>query len=152
MRATKAMKEQLADADYQSLAAFRRSIREFLSFSESAARENGLTPQQHQAILAIRGLSADGDMSVGSLAGHLMVQHHSAVELVDRLEHAGLIKRVTAADDRRKVNVRLTPKAHRLLEQLSRVHLSELRRRAPELAKILHDLSSDRGVDPPVGQ
>lgn len=136
-----ALTEELADADYRALAAFRRSIREFQSFSESAARENGLTPQQHQAILAIRGLSADGDMSVGSLAGHLMVQHHSAVELVDRLAQAGLIERMTATDDRRKVNVRLTDKAHALLEQLSRVHLIELRRRAPELAKILKGLS-----------
>jgi DNA-binding MarR family transcriptional regulator len=132
---------ELADSDYRALAAFRRSIREFLSFSESAARENGLTPQQHQAILAIRGLSADGDMSVGDLAGHLMIQHHSAVELVDRLAQAGLIERVTATNDRRKVNVRLTDKAHALLERLSRVHLIELRRRAPELAKILKGLS-----------
>ena len=132
---------ELADADYRALAAFRRSIREFLSFSESAARGNGLTPQQHQAILAIRGLSDDGDMSVGSLAGHLMVQHHSAVELVDRLAQAGLIERATATEDRRKVNVRLTDRAHALLEQLSRVHLVELRRRAPELAKILKGLS-----------
>src|SRR5262245_24399526 len=132
---------ELADSDYRALAAFRRSIREFLSFSESAARENGLTPQQHQAILAIRGLSADGAMWVGSLAGHLMIQHHSAVELVDRLAQAGLIERSTATDDRRKVNVRLTDKAHALLEQLSRVHLIELRRRAPELATILKGLS-----------
>jgi DNA-binding MarR family transcriptional regulator len=123
------------------LARFRRSIREFLSFSASAARDNGLTPQQHQAILAIRGLSADGDMSVGNLAGQLMVQHHSAVELVDRLEQAGLISRVGAAEDRRKVNICLTPKAHKLLERLSLVHLTELRRRAPELAKILRDVS-----------
>jgi DNA-binding MarR family transcriptional regulator len=132
----------LADADYEALAVFRRSIREFLSFSETAARETGLTPQQHQAILAIRGLSVDGDMSVGSLAGHLMIQHHSAVELIDRLEQAGLIQRRAAADDRRKVNVRLTQKALGLLERLSRVHLTELRRRAPELAKILNDLST----------
>jgi DNA-binding MarR family transcriptional regulator len=131
----------LADADYLALASFRRSIREFLSFSESAARENGLTPQQHQAILAIRGLSEDGEMSIGSLAGHLMVQHHSAVELVDRLAQAELIERAVDAGDRRRVNVRLTGKAHQMLERLSRVHLIELRRRAPELARILKELS-----------
>ncbi|MGH6859862.1 MAG: MarR family winged helix-turn-helix transcriptional regulator [Phyllobacterium sp.] len=131
----------LGDADYSALAHFRRSIREFLSFSEEAAKKHGLTPQQHQAILAIRGATAEKRLSVGDLAAHLTIQHHSAVELVNRLVSAGLVERITANEDRRRVLVCLTSKAVALLEDLSWVHVSELRRRGPELAEVLKKLS-----------
>ena len=109
-------------------------------FSENAAGESGLTPQQRQAILAIRGFAPESAMSIGDLAEHLLIQHNSAVELVNRLQQANLVERVITAEDRRRVNVRLTPGAHILLETLSATHLHELRRSGPELARILRGL------------
>jgi DNA-binding MarR family transcriptional regulator len=130
----------LADADYVALARFRRSLRSFLSFSEDAARANGLTPQQHQAILAIRGLSDGKGLTVGDLARHLIIQPHSAVELLNRLETAGLIYRSADENDRRCVMITLTPLADRLLRKLSHMHVVELRRQAPELVGALRHL------------
>jgi DNA-binding MarR family transcriptional regulator len=129
-----------ADADYAALAHFRRSLRLFLSFSEDAARANGLTPQQHQAILAIRGLSDENGLSVGDLARQLIIQPHSAVELLNRLEGSGLIIRTVGAADRRCVMVTLTARAERLLRKLSHMHVAELRRQAPELVGSLRQL------------
>jgi DNA-binding MarR family transcriptional regulator len=139
-----AQEQELDDADYGALAQFRRSIREFLSFSEDAAKKSGLTPQQHQAILAIRGTPPEKGFSVGDLAAHLMIQHHSAVELVNRLVSAGLAERTVAQEDRRRMNLSLTRQAHDLLEQLSWAHLSELRRRGPELADVLNKLNRNK--------
>ena len=130
----------IADADYGALAHFRRSLRLFLSFSEDAARTSGLTPQQHQAILAIRGLSDENGLSVGDLARHLIIQPHSAVELLNRLEDSGLINRAVGAADRRCVMVTLTARAERLLQKLSHMHVVELRRQAPELVGALRQL------------
>lgn len=132
---------KLDDADYGALAEFRRSIREFLSFSEEAAKKSGLTPQQHQAILAIRGTSAEGGFSVGDLAAHLLIQHHSAVELTNRLVSAKLVERTVAAEDRRRIHLHLTRHAHELLEELSWAHLSELKSRGSALADMLNKLS-----------
>src|SRR5438876_4543698 len=87
-----------ADADYVALAHFRRSLRLFLSFSEDAARISGVTPKQHQAILAIRGLSNETGLSVGDLARHMTIQPHSAVELLNRLEDSGLINRARSEE------------------------------------------------------
>ncbi len=137
---SKLSKQELHDGDYAALARFRRAIRAFLSFSEGAARECGLTPQQHQAILAMRGFAPDSEMRIGDLAEHLMIQHNSAVELVNRLQESELVERSITADDRRRVNIRLTPKAHALLEDLSSAHLLELQRSGPELAEILGQL------------
>jgi DNA-binding MarR family transcriptional regulator len=135
----------LADADYAALARFRRSLRSFLSFSEDAARANGLTPQQHQAILAIRGLSGGKGMTVGDFARYLIIQPHSAVELLTRLEIAGLIDRSIDDKDRRRVLVTLTTHADRLLRKLSHLHMAELRRRAPELVNALRHLMEPAG-------
>jgi DNA-binding MarR family transcriptional regulator len=135
----------LADADYAALARFRRSLRSFLSFSEDAARTNGLTPQQHQAILAIRGLSGEKGMAVGDFAHYLIIQPHSAVELLTRLEIAGLIDRTVDDKDRRRVLVTLTMRADRLLRKLSHLHMAELRRRAPELVNALRHLTEPAG-------
>jgi DNA-binding MarR family transcriptional regulator len=129
--------QALSEADYAALAGFRRAIRRFLAFSEEAARAAGLTPQQHQAILAIRGFGGRAGLSVGELAEHLLVQHHSAVELVDRLVEAGLATRAPSRTDRRRVDVRLTRKARDLLRGLSRAHLAELSRAAPDLVAAL---------------
>lgn len=126
--------------DYATLAAFRRALRRFMAFSEEAARASGLTAQQHQAILAIRGHKGGEPLTIGELAEHLLLRHHSAVELVDRLARAELVTRVPSEHDRRAVLVGLTPKAERILEQLSAIHLDELRRGRGLLAQLLERL------------
>jgi DNA-binding MarR family transcriptional regulator len=128
--------------DYEALAAFRRALRRFLAFSEEAARGNGLTAQQHQAILAIKGYTGAGPMTVGELADHLLVRHHSAVELVDRLVRAELVNRIEAPDDRRRVALVLTPKASAILAELSAIHLEELKQSRALLVKLLERLDA----------
>lgn len=129
-------------ADYETLAEFRFTLREFLHFSEEAAHEAGLSPQQHQALLAIKGFSRSGMMTVGELAQKLQVKHHSAVGLVDRLVKEGLVERETATDDRRRVIITLTQKGARVLERLSSVHKNELRRIGPTFRAALDRLLS----------
>lgn len=125
----------IEEADYQALAAFRRALREFVAFSELAARSVGLTPQQHQALLSIRGFGRP--MSIGALAEELLIRPNSALELAGRLVKAGLVTRTSAADDRRRVDLTLTPRAEALLSELSATHLAELRRRRPLLESLL---------------
>ncbi len=127
--------KDLDDADYAALAEFRHAIRHFLSFSEARAQEVGLTPQQHQALLAIRA-SAPGEATVGRVAERLILKPHSATGLVNRLEAMGLIHREVAADDRRRAFLRLTDEAYRLLQALSAVHRDEIRRLRPSLLQI----------------
>ncbi|HSU99532.1 MAG TPA: helix-turn-helix domain-containing protein, partial [Roseiarcus sp.] len=93
----------LDDHDYAALASFRRELRVFLAFSAEAAREAGLTAQQHQAVLAIRGLAPAGEVTKNDLADQLLLKPQTAAELVDRLEEAGLVQRKRDADDRRRV-------------------------------------------------
>src|SRR5262249_25413670 len=121
--------------DYRLLAEFRHLLRGFLAFSEAAAKRAGLTPQQHQALLALKGF--EGSPTVGQLAQTLLLKHHSAVGLADRLARAGLLARASDPDDRRRVTLRLTAKAERVLERLSATHQDELRRLAPTLREIL---------------
>ena len=128
--------------DYEALAAFRHALRRFLAFSEAAARASGLTAQQHQAILAIKGHRIGEPLSIGELADHLLIRHHSAVELVDRLVQADLVTRSVAEDDRRRVVVGLTPKAEAILKDLSAVHLEELRRSKALLMQLLERLDA----------
>lgn len=142
---------ELSRADYQALAAFRRSLRIFLAFSEAAARKAGLTPQQHQAILAIKGLASDKGITVGDLAGHLLLKHHTTVGLVDRLVSADLVYRTPDAADRRRVLLTLTPKAEKALETLSARHLAEIRRDAPQLIDGLRQLGKQAPAKPDVG-
>jgi DNA-binding MarR family transcriptional regulator len=117
--------------DYQALAAFRRALREFLTFSQKAAGRAGLTPAQHQALLAIKGMPPP--VNVGNLAAWLGVKPHSCVGLLERLGALGLVTKTPDSDDRRRVSLALTKKAERKLETLSAVHREELRRRAPSL-------------------
>lgn len=145
--AFKSMKSRhnpLSDQDYQALAAYRHALRRFLAFSEAAARDSGLTPQQHQAILAIRG-HGRGPMSIGELAETLLIRHHSAVELANRLARADLVERSEDPGDRRRVVVRLTRKAETLLERLSAGHLDELRHGQSLIAKLLERLGVSQG-------
>jgi DNA-binding MarR family transcriptional regulator len=131
----------LDEKDYVALASFRRSLRDFLAFSEQAARQAGLTPQHHQALLAIRGFGSEKGMSVGDLAHHLLLKHHTAVGLADRLVRAKLVVRTLDAADRRRVLLTLTAKAERALRKLSSTHRSEIRRNAPQLIRLLRQLS-----------
>lgn len=130
--------------DYATLASFRRSLRIFLAFSEAAARQAGLTPQQHQAILAIRGLAPENGMTIHELAAHLLLKPQTTVELVDRLADAGLVRRIRDDVDRRRVFLTLTTKANRILEKLSAAHLAQIRRDAPELIALLHHVAQQR--------
>jgi DNA-binding MarR family transcriptional regulator len=132
----------VADSDYRHLAEFRRELREFLHFSETAARAARLQPQQHQALLAIRGFSRDRSMPVGELAAHLKVRHHSAVGMIARMMEKGLVTKATDPLDRRRVLVRLTQRGELSLEKLSAAHKDELKRVGPALRRILTHLDS----------
>ena len=127
----------LTDADFERLAEFRYILRRFLIFSEDAAHRAGLTAQQHQALLAIKGLGRAKPMTTGDLAERLGIRHHSAVGLIDRLLSTSLVKRRTGTADRRQVLLALTPKADRLLERLSTAHRDELQRLSPLLQTLL---------------
>lgn len=130
---------RLRKEDYELLAEFRYTLRRFLHFSEHAAKRHDLTPQQHQALLAIEGFPGRNRVSVGELAEQLQIAHHSAVGLVDRLEKAALVQREHVSGDKRKVWVSLTPHGLELLEKLSRVHRDEIRSVGPHLSNLLRD-------------
>ena len=133
-----ALSEIVTDTDYASLAEFRYQIRRFLHFSEQAVRAAGLEPQQHQLLLVLRGLArSDDGPSIGLLAERLQIQHHSAVELVQRLEDRRLVARSRAPGDRRQVLIHLTPRGEAELEKLTKCHLAELRTNGPALVGAL---------------
>ena len=130
----------LDDGDYAALADFRAALRGFLAFSEARAGEVGLAPQQHQALLAIRGAPA-GQATIGYLAERLILKPHSASELVSRLEALDLIERRTAEGDRRRTLLMLTGRAKVLLAELSATHREEIRRLKPLLLDLLDRFS-----------
>jgi DNA-binding MarR family transcriptional regulator len=132
----------LSISDYQTLAEFRYLLRQFLTFSESVARQAGLTAQQHQSLLAIKGYPDQGLVTIAALAERLSIAHHSAVGLVNRLEGRGLVCRKIATQDRRQVLVNLTPLGEGILEQLSATHRQELRQLAPLLRSLLEDFQT----------
>ncbi|HTN60435.1 MAG TPA: MarR family winged helix-turn-helix transcriptional regulator [Devosia sp.] len=141
----------LGDTDYAALARFRHTIRQFHAFSEARAAEVGLTPQQHQALLAIRAVEPD-QATVGYVAERLILKPNSATGLVDRLEALGLLVRKVAENDRRCAVLRLTAKAYDILAALSAVHRDEIRRLRPLLAGVLDQLGDgmdDAGVKNP---
>lgn len=129
-------------SDYRLLAEFRHHLRKFTAFSEEAAREAGLSPQQHQALLAIKGFGGGKAPTVGDLAKCLSIRHHSAVGLVDRLVEARLIVRYFDAEDRRRVALVPSRRAEELLTDLGAAHRDELRRIAPMLRSILASLEA----------
>jgi len=120
------MARRLTDADYAELLRFRDALRRFLHWSEQQARAAGLTPAQHQLLLAVRG--HPGDPTIGEVAEHLLLRHHSVVELVDRAERAGLLHRVADPDDHRVVRLVLSEEGEARLAALSAAHLDELAR------------------------
>jgi DNA-binding MarR family transcriptional regulator len=131
------MERALTVADYQSLAELRYQIRRFLHFSEQAAREAGLEPRQHQLMLALKGLPDGVRPRIGELAQRLQIQHHSTVELVNRLAGGGYVRRHRGGEDRREVLVSLTPKGEKVLTELSLHHRAELRMQGPALISAL---------------
>ncbi len=136
---------RLSARDYEALAAFRQGLRRFLAFSEAAAKASGLTPQQHQALLAIKGHRGVEPATIKDLAESLLIKHHSAVELSDRLVASGLVTRAPGTSDRRSVRLILTAKADTILEMLSARHLEELRRSRGLLQQLLDRLGPDEG-------
>lgn len=135
--------EQMREKDYVALASLRRALRVFLAFSEEAARKAGLPPRQHQALLAIRGFGSEKGMTVGDLASHLLLKHHTAVGLTDRLVRARLVMRTLDPRDRRRVLLTLTAKAEKTLKTLSATHLAEIRRNVPQLTDLMRQFSAD---------
>lgn len=130
---------KLTMADYAVLADFRHALRRFQAFSEAQAAAVGLTPQQHQCLLAIKAAPADG-ATVGFLAERLILKPHSASGLVDRMVSLGLLDRVASPADRRAINLRLTDKAEQLLSGLSAIHRSEIREIRPLLLDLLEKI------------
>jgi DNA-binding MarR family transcriptional regulator len=158
--------DEISDHDYEALAAFRHALRRFAAFSETEAKAAGLTPRQHQALLAIKGRpkpngTPDGPappgseppgpeppgpephdrgpngLGIGEIAEHLLIRHNTAVELVDRLADAGLVRRLPDPADGRRIVVTLTDRAEALLRRLSAAHVRELRAIRPSLLSLL---------------
>lgn len=133
--------EQNSAVDFIGLAEFRYQLRRFLRFSEEAARAAGIEPQQYQFLLAVKGLPEGVRPRIGELAERMQLQHHSTVELVDRLEKQGLVQRRRSAEDRREVLVSLTAKGDKLVRELAVRHIDELHTAAPPLITALRRVS-----------
>ena len=128
---------KLTLSDYRALAEFRHQIRRFLHFSELAVQGAGLERGQYQLMLAIKGMPAGVRPRIRELANQMQIQHHSTVELINRLELGGYVRRERAQDDRREVLLALTPKGERVLAELALHHREELRSAAPSLVAAL---------------
>jgi len=129
-------RSKLTDQDYRRLRDFRAGLRRFLRWSEERAAGAGLTPAQHQLLLSIRASEDPWGPTIRSLSEQLLLKHHSAVELIDRAEQAGLVRRVSDPDDHRVVRLELTADGGRRLARLSSLHLQELARLAPRLGRL----------------
>jgi DNA-binding MarR family transcriptional regulator len=137
------IQKSLTLPDYESLADVRYQIRRFLHFSEQAARAAGLEPHHHQLMLALKGLPQGVRPRVAELAERLQIQHHSTVELVNRLAARGYVDRERGDPDRREVLLSLTPKGEKVLRELSLHHRAELRTQGPSLIAALR-----RAIEP----
>jgi DNA-binding MarR family transcriptional regulator len=132
--------------DFKAMAELRYQIRRFLRFSENVARQSGIEPQQHQLLLAVSGLPEGLKPTIGVLAERMQLQHHSTVELVDRLVDRGFLCRLRATDDRRQVLVKLTRDGEAFLKTLSLHHLQELQSAGPKFVKVLQSLIDGVGT------
>jgi DNA-binding MarR family transcriptional regulator len=133
--------KDLSLEEYRALADFRYQIRRFLGFSEEQVRAAGMEPQQHQLLLAVKGLPDGVAATIGELAERLQLKHHSTVELVNRLEKLGYVGREPGKHDRRQVIVHLTHSGAAILRKLSLAHHQELEIAGPRLAKALRAIA-----------
>jgi DNA-binding MarR family transcriptional regulator len=131
---------KITKREYQTLAALRYRLRQFLRFSEEAAHTVGLTPQQHQALLAIKGFPRRSRVTISELAERLQIRHQSAVGLADRLAANELVRRQSDPTDRRRANLALTAHGEKVLEKLSAAHREQLRQIGPEIETLLQRL------------
>ena len=136
---------KIALSDYQLLAAFRYEMRKFLAFSEQAARSAGIEPQQHQLLLALRGLPEGMRPTVGTMAERLSVQPNTAVALVDKLEERGLLVRERGFTDKREVLLKLTAEGEALLRTLSTMHREQLGVAGPAMVRALQAILDHQG-------
>jgi DNA-binding MarR family transcriptional regulator len=132
-----ATEQEITLSEYRALAEFRYQLRCFLRFSEEAARSVGLEPQQHQLLLALKGLPEGRAATVGELAERLQIQHHSTVELINRMAEHELLQRSRDENDQRRVNISLTANGDEVLRRLSLLHQEELRTTGPALVHTL---------------
>ena len=132
--------KKLTLSDYQALAEFRYQIRRFLHFSERAVQAAGLERGQYQLMLAIKGMPEGVRPRIRELADRMQIQHHSAVELINRLEGGGYVRRERGQEDRREVLLELTAKGERVLGELALHHHEELKSAAPTLVAALRQL------------
>jgi DNA-binding MarR family transcriptional regulator len=137
------MSKKIRTAEFRALAELRYRIRLFLKEGDAAAREAGLEPQQYLLLLAIRGLAPEVPPKIQTFAERLALKHHSAVELVDRLEQRGLVRRTRSKEDRRQVLVSLLPRGEKLLERVVQQRIGELRTSGRELVKAIDALLRD---------
>lgn len=137
----------ISKAHYETLAALRHTLNKFLLFSQEEARAAGLAPQQHQALLAIKGFPDRDYVSVGELATQLHLRHHSAVGLVDRLVQRQLVRRTTSVTDKRRVEVSLTARGEALIRRLSAAHWKELQQLGPEIFRALDTIVNRKVVE-----
>lgn len=135
--------KKLTLSDYQALAEFRYQIRRFLHFSERAVNDAGMERGQYQMMLAIKGMPAGVRPLIRALADQMQIRHHSAVEMINRLEAGGFVRRTRAEKDRREVLLVLTPKGEKVLNELALHHREELRSAGPELVAALRRVMRD---------
>jgi len=139
------MEKNLTPQDYRSLAEFRHQIRRYLRFSEKIVRNAELEPRQYQLLLALKGLPPEVRPRIAELAERLQIQHHSAVELTDRLEEGGLVRRQRGSKDRREVLVSVAPAGERVIRDLVMYHRTELFSLGPALLEALHRVLRNSG-------
>lgn len=140
--------QPLAQVDFEALLAFRTALRRFHHWSEEQAKAVGLTSAQHQLLLAVKGHPGDQPPTIGDVADSLMLRHHSAVELINRAQAGGYVERRRDTADARVVRLRLTDQGESVLDQLTELHLSEIRQLAPLLK---HVVSGDQVLEGPLG-
>ena len=133
-------KTNLQPEDYDSLAAFRYAMRKFLRFSKDALAEANMTPEQYEALLAIKTRGDSTGIIIGELSERLQVKHHTVVSLVDKLVSQKWVARASATEDRRKVHVTLTPLGSSTLARFAAIHRREMRKRSPEMIAALRRL------------
>jgi DNA-binding MarR family transcriptional regulator len=131
------MAKSMSPIEFRALAEFRYQIRQFLNGSENAARSAGLEPQQYLFLLAVRGLPIGREPTIRELAERMQLRHHSAVEMVNRLERQQLLRRERSQKDRRQVILHLTRRAEKILSRLAQQRITELRTAAPALVRAL---------------